>query len=303
MRRRVPVASDEASFYQNNGTLTNRRGRALVVNGQQNPGPPPTTNSLLVQAHLVSVGPAALDGTTTVVDGWDPDGLDVLLQAQADPTENGLWRAYNGADWVPINSAAHVDGVMVNILGGDVYHDTTWRLVTDNPIARGTTALTFYQWPPLDHAKATTIAGQALLVGAVGFTPVFGAEWVFPAGTFPNGELNPIHVGPADLAAGTFTFGPFRYSGNYNVGCSILCGFPTGAAIVAVALLKNGVYEQELIRRWVTATDERHYGASNVTVDAVAGDVLSVQFFDPAAAGYLLTLSEMYVDLVAGNRR
>lgn len=305
MRRRTPIPADGNSYGQNNGTLN--RGDITISPLSGLVAPSPSQNAILVEVDLVEVSPIAIDGSVVNVDGVACAGRLVLLTAQADPTENGIWRANSGAGWDPYNTAAHRDGLTVNILEGDVYQDSTWKLVTDNDIDRGTTALEFLQVPYLDHAKAVTSPAPGIInVPAAGtipgtFTPIPNAVWATGANGFPD-ELPPIHFGPNPLG-GVFSFDGFRFSGSYYIDVSVLCNHPATSAVLCVAVAKNGAYVQEVIRRVITTVDERHHGGVNVTVDAVAGDRVDVFLYDPVLLGYAVNVQEVYVDIIAGNRR
>ena len=101
--------------------------------------------------------PAVVDGVTLVEDDR------VLVTAQSTGTQNGLYivstvgTGSNGT-WIRTsdgNETGEIEaGMIVMVTEGTVYADTQWKLITDNPIVIGTTALTFTQ-----NYSANSISG------------------------------------------------------------------------------------------------------------------------------------------------
>ena len=101
--------------------------------------------------------PAVVDGVTLAEDNR------VLVTAQSTGTQNGLYivsavgTGSNGT-WVRTsdgNETGEIEaGMIVMVTEGTVYADTQWKLITDNPIVIGTTALTFTQ-----NYSANSISG------------------------------------------------------------------------------------------------------------------------------------------------
>ena len=101
--------------------------------------------------------PAVVDGVTLAEDNR------VLVTAQSTGTQNGLYivsavgTGSNGT-WVRTsdgNETGEIEaGMIVMVTEGTVYADTQWKLITDNPIIIGTTALTFTQ-----NYSANSISG------------------------------------------------------------------------------------------------------------------------------------------------
>ena len=101
--------------------------------------------------------PAVVDGVTLADDDR------VLVTAQSTGTQNGLYivsAVGTGSDgtWVRTsdgNETGEIEaGMIVMVTEGTVYADTQWKLITDNPIVIGTTALTFTQ-----NYSANSISG------------------------------------------------------------------------------------------------------------------------------------------------
>lgn len=106
-------------------------------------------------ANITLSGEQTIDGVPLVA------GDRVLVAGQSDATKNGLYVVAAGT-WSrsqDFNDDAEMkDGVSVFIEQGGVYHDSTWVLITNNPIVLGTTALTFVQFSGLGQI----IAGDGL---------------------------------------------------------------------------------------------------------------------------------------------
>lgn len=97
-------------------------------------------------------------------------------------------------------------------------------------------------------------------------------------------------------------FDGFDDDTNLNIEVSILCGLPTGTGqLLGVEVWRNAAVEQEVIRHWITQTDERHNGNLNLHVEAT--DTIDVRLSDPAGGGYTVTVQEVYVNFDLGNRR
>jgi hypothetical protein len=106
---------------------------------------------------LSGSAPAVVDGVTLAEDDR------VLVTAQSTGTQNGLYivsTVGTGSDgtWVRTsdgNETGEIEaGMIVMVTEGTVYADTQWKLITDNPIVIGTTALTFTQ-----NYSANSISG------------------------------------------------------------------------------------------------------------------------------------------------
>ena len=97
---------------------------------------------------LAGGAPATVDGVSLSLNDR------VLVTAQSTGSQNGLYyvttvgSGSNGT-WTrttDANQTGEIDaGMIVMVTEGTVYADTQWKLITDNPITVGTTALTFTQ--------------------------------------------------------------------------------------------------------------------------------------------------------------
>lgn len=114
-------------------------------------------------------------GTLLTIDGeLLVAGDRVLLTGQTDASENGIYLAATGAwtratdyDGTPSNEVANGDSIYV--LEGTAKLNTTWVLITSNPITIDTTNLTFREFSSLtalDAGAGLTRTGNVLDVGA-----------------------------------------------------------------------------------------------------------------------------------------
>ena len=106
---------------------------------------------------IVRSDSAALTGLSAI-DGVTPVAGDRILVARETPSEdNGIYVAAAGA-WSRASdmdvSADFVDGVTVFIEQGTQYADSTWVLITNNPITMGTTPVAFVQFSGLGQITA-----------------------------------------------------------------------------------------------------------------------------------------------------
>jgi hypothetical protein len=115
--------------------------------------------------RVVTVTNIALSGgAPNQVDGVNLSLNDrVLVTAQTTGSQNGLYLVAtvgsgNNGTWARTgdgNETGEIEaGMIIMVTEGVVYQDTQWKLITDNPIVIGTTALTFTQ-----NYSANSISG------------------------------------------------------------------------------------------------------------------------------------------------
>ena len=103
-------------------------------------------------------------GAPSQVDGVNLSANDrILVTGQNTASQNGLYlvaavgSGSNGT-WTRTsdgNETGEIEaGMIIMVTEGSVYHDTQWKLITDNPITVGSTALTFTQ-----NYSANSISG------------------------------------------------------------------------------------------------------------------------------------------------
>jgi hypothetical protein len=106
---------------------------------------------------IVRSDSAALTGLSAI-DGVTPVAGDRILVARETPSiDNGIYVAASGA-WSRASdmdvSADFKDGVSVFVEQGDVNADSTWVLITNNPITMNTTPVAFIQFSGLGQITA-----------------------------------------------------------------------------------------------------------------------------------------------------
>lgn len=108
---------------------------------------------------------AALVGTT--IQGVVlADGLRVLLTAQTDATQNGIYSVVTGTGLVrasDANTDAEItSGMLVGVSGGDLLNQTIWMLMTADPITLGTTELEFSKFRSIHDLTIASETGLEL---------------------------------------------------------------------------------------------------------------------------------------------
>jgi hypothetical protein len=128
-------------------------------------------------------------GAPTPVDGVNLSAGDrVLVTGQSTSSQNGIYQVEtvgsgSNGTWirsVDTNATGELEaGTIVMVTEGTVYADSQWKLITDNPIVIGTTALTFEQNSAFAFGNilANSTAVLATTVGStVTFSPGSGIQ-------------------------------------------------------------------------------------------------------------------------------
>ena len=182
----------------------------------------------------------ATGGLLTIQDTTLVAGDRVLLTAQTDRTENGLYVAAAGA-WVRSDDAdtdAEVTaGMAVPVSGGDLDNRTLWLLTTRDPIVVDTTDLTFTR---SRSPYETTISGGGLtLTPAHDLSLIGTADRVSVSGT--GIDIAATYVGQASISTvGNITNPEAQWNGQF---ITIERG-GTGATSVAGAKAAFGIPEE-----------------------------------------------------------
>ena len=199
--------------------------------------------------------PAVVDGVTLAEDDR------VLVTAQSTGSQNGLYLVSTvgtGSDgtWVRTsdgNETGEIEaGMIVMVTEGTVYADTQWKLITDNPIVIGTTALTFTQ-----NYSANSISGGTSNVAV-----------------YSNANVTISSAGTANVllisSTGTVTTGTASITGNVT-GSNVMTGGSVSATgnITGNYILGNGA----LLTGVITSVANINSGTSNVTVVSSGGNV------------------------------
>jgi len=121
--------------------------------------------------------PSQVDGVTLSV------GDRVLVNGQNTGSQNGIYQVQtvgtgSNGTWIrsiDTNATGELQaGTIVMVTEGTVYADTQWKLITNNPIIIGTTALTFEQNSAFAFGNIYA-NGTAVLANSVGSTVTFTA--------------------------------------------------------------------------------------------------------------------------------
>lgn len=193
--------------------------------------------------RVVTTANVSLSAAPNVVDNISlAAGNRVLVAAQSDATKNGIYRVQtagtgsNGV-WVRSSDADNAGeiktGLIVYVSEGSVYHDTQWKLTTDDPITLNTTELTFDR---ITSGTVTSIQGgtgitantstgdvtlsiNSSVVTLSGTQTLTNKTLTSPA--VSGGTINNAVIGGTTPAAGSFTTGDFSsdvvISGNLTV--------------------------------------------------------------------------------------
>jgi hypothetical protein len=176
---------------------------------------------------LTGGAPSVVDGVTLSL------GDRVLVTAQSTPSQNGLYyvstlgSGSNGT-WSrtsDANQTGEIDaGMIVMVTEGLIYADTQWKLITDNPITIGTTALTFTQ-----NYLANAIQG-----GTSNVTVYSNANVTISSGGTPN----VLTV----TSTGTVVKGTESVSGNITVGNVLTSGLISATGTITGSnIIVNGL--------------------------------------------------------------
>lgn len=213
--------------------------------------------------RVVTVANVVLAGGAPVqVDGVSLSVNDrILVTGQSTGSQNGIYyvdilgSGSNGT-WLrtsDTNDTGEVEaGMIVMVTEGSTYADTQWKLITDNPIVIGATALTFTQ-----NYSANSISGGTSNVTV-----------------YSNSTVNISSAGTPNVliisSTGTVTSGTASITGNVTGG-NILTGGLISATgnISGNYILGNGVSLTGVI----TSVANINNGTSNVTVVSSGGNV------------------------------
>ena len=212
-------------------------------------------------AHITLSGgaPAVVDGVTLVEDDR------VLVTAQSTGTQNGLYivsavgTGSNGT-WARTsdgNETGEIEaGMIVMVTEGTVYADTQWKLITDNPIVIGTTALTFTQ-----NYSANSISGGTSNVAVYSNANVT----ISSAGT-----ANVLTVSSTGVAVTGTVSATGNVTGNYILGN----GSQLSGIITSVANINSGTSNVTVVSSGGNVTVGVG-GTANVAVFATTGEYVT----------------------------
>lgn len=98
-------------------------------------------------------------------------GIRVLLTAQTDASQNGIYEVVAGVGLqrsADANADAEMtNGMLVGVTGGDLLNQVIWMLITADAISLGTTALTFQKFRSIHDLSVASSTGLELTGGGV----------------------------------------------------------------------------------------------------------------------------------------
>jgi len=201
-------------------------------------------------------------GAPAVVDGVSLSTNDrVLVTGQSTASQNGLYYVStlgsgNNGTWSRTsdgNETGEIDaGMIVMVTEGSTYADTQWKLITDNPITIGSTALVFTQ----------NYYANSINSGSSNVT------------VYSNANVTMSSAGTANVLAvsstGTVTSGTASVSGNVTGGNVLTGGLISATGnVTGNYILGNGA----LLTGVITSVANINNGTSNVTVVSSGGNV------------------------------
>ena len=218
---------------------------------------------------LAGSAPAQVDGVSLTVNDR------VLVTGQSTGSQNGIYdvdtvgTGSNGT-WSrtsDANSTGEINaGMIVMVTEGAIYADTQWKLITDDPITIGTTALTFTQ-----NYSANSISG-----GTSNVTVYSNANVTISSA----GASNVLTIS----STGTITSGTVSVTGNVTVA-----NLYTGGGISAVGdikgdyLLGNIYYATGFSsNKILNGTSEANIGTVNGNANISIGGTSNVAVFAPS---------------------
>lgn len=116
-----------------------------------------------------TVANLTLSGLQTIDGVAGADGDRVLLTAQTDPTENGIWQTTTGP-WQRTadgrQNTDFIDGTLVPVARGDVHSGTLFMLqIAASPAVIGTTALVFNPQTDIVNGRQTATSASSIAIG------------------------------------------------------------------------------------------------------------------------------------------
>ena len=209
--------------------------------------------------------PAVVDGVTLAVNDR------ILVTGQSTASQNGLYDVVtvgtgSNGTWVrtsDANNTGEVEaGMIVMVTEGAVYADTQWKLITNNPIVIGSTALVFTQ-----NYSANSISG-----GTSNVTVYSNANVTISSAGTPNVLIV--------SSTGTVTSGTTSVTGNITggnlvtVGQISATGNITGNYFIGNGSALTGIVASASAQILNGTSNVTVAGSSNVTV-AVAGTTIA----------------------------
>lgn len=153
------------------------------------------TTSVLTAVRVATSAPHTLSGLSSIDETSINDGDRVLVRAQLDPAENGIYLAHPTA-WTRAPDTL-VGMAMVGVNLG-AYADSVWMLTTDDPIVLDVSPL---NWQKVGSGDAESLRGVALAAG-VG-TPTLGHVLRYDGTEYAAALVDNASVAPSAAIAVT----------------------------------------------------------------------------------------------------
>ena len=233
-------------------------------------------------------------GAPSTVDGVSLSLNDrVLVTAQSTGSQNGLYyvttvgSGSNGT-WTrttDANQTGEIDaGMIVMVTEGTIYADTQWKLITDNPITVGTTALTFTQ-----NYSANSITG-----GTSNVTVYSNANVTISSAGTPNVltvSSTGIVVAGTTSVTGNITGANLTTAGQVSATANITGNYFLGNVFYANGITASKIYN---------GTSEANVGTSGGNANISIGGTSNVVVF--ASTGeYVTGLLSVTGNITGGN--
>jgi hypothetical protein len=233
-------------------------------------------------------------GAPSLVDGVSLSlGDRVLVIAQTTGTQNGLYyvttvgSGSNGT-WARTsdgNETGEIEaGMIVMVTAGNIYADTQWKLITDDPITIGSTALTFVQ-----NYSANSISGGTSNVAV-----------------FSNANVTVSSAGTANVltvsSTGTVTAGTASATGNITGGNVLTAGLIsatgniTGNYFLGNVFFANGITASKIYN----GTSEVNVVSSGGNVNVSVGGTANVVVFSSTGA-FITGIASVTGNVTGGN--
>jgi len=244
-------------------------------------------------------------GAPNAVDGVNLSVNDrILVLGQSTGSQNGIYRVSvlgsgSNGTWVrtsDTNETGEIEaGMIVMVTEGTIYADTQWKLITDDPITVGTTALTFVQNYFANSISAGTSnvvvnSNANVTISSAGTPNVLTVSntGVFVSGvTSANGNVTGGNI----LTAGLFTA-----TGNVTGGNILTAGVVSATGnVTANYFIGNGA----CLTGVVTSLANINNGNSNVTV--IANSNVTVNIGGTSNVAVFATTGEYITGLLSAS--
>lgn len=222
----------------------------------------------IVNITLTGGAPNNVDGVNLSI------GNRVLVTGQANPAQNGLYDVYtvgtgSNGTWIrtsDANATGEIEaGMIIMVTEGQIYADTQWKLITDNPIDIGVTGLTFTQ----NYLANSISSGSSNVVVSANANVTISSSGVANVLTVsPTG----VYVSGVTSVTGNIYAGNISVSGNIIGNVSFDQSISVSGNIQANYYLGNGYYLTDIQAGNIIGG----YGNANVVSFLESGNAVSI---------------------------